>query len=64
MNKYPVTIFEYLANMDFIDYLSSLFTVLIILAYVVGTLYLLWTWFTTRGQRRAEVDEEEGLDFR
>jgi len=64
MNKYPVTIFEYLANMDFIDYLSLLFTVLIFLMYVGGVLYLLWTWFTTRGQKTAEVEEEEGLNFR
>lgn len=58
MNKYPITIFDYIANMDFVDYLSMLFTILILLSYVGGILYLVYKWISERGTEREEIQEE------
>jgi len=53
------TIVDYLRNTDFIDYISLLFTIIILVAYLGGIIYIIYDYFRERSKRIDEEDEEE-----
>ena len=57
------TIVDYLRNTDFVDYISLLFTILILVAYIGGIIYIIYDYFNERAKRSQDDDEEEELSY-
>ncbi|MBC8485218.1 MAG: hypothetical protein H8D45_04165 [Bacteroidetes bacterium] len=57
------TIVDYLKNTDFVDYISLLFTILILVAYIGGIIYIIYDYFNERAKRSQDDDEEEELSY-
>jgi tellurite resistance protein TehA-like permease len=51
------TIFDYLLNMSFIDYLNILASITIVISFVVGGSYIIYHFFYFR-RKEMEVDNE------
>jgi hypothetical protein len=50
-------IYEYLRNVDFIDYLGLLTSAAIVIAYFTGGLYMIFNFFTSKfGREKGPID--------
>jgi len=50
-------IIEYLKNVDFIDYLGLLTSVMIVVAYLTGGLYMIFNFFAVKfGREKGPID--------